>query len=293
MPFLRWPHLQNTESLVRTPGWRPWLYDLLNRPSSSHRARQVHIAISALIVISTACFVIESFPQVCELSAWKLIDALVCVVFTTEYGLRLLVAPHCQADEDAESNLQGSSGRWQFVCHPLNVIDLCAVVPFWLEYALTLFGAMAPLAFLQILRALRLLRLLRLLRFAQESSDLRALGSCVRNALPALRLLLFFLSLELLIVGGLVFHAERGELSGNIWLAAGGGNVPSQFQNIIDAAWWTLVTVTTVGYGDKVPMTGLGRLIASFAMLTGVIGLSAVVSIIGAQSHCLMHIARM
>lgn len=136
---------------------------------------------------------------------------------------------------------------------PLSVIDLCAIAPFWIELFLSLFGSLIPIASLQLLRALRLVRVLRLLRFAEESQELRALADCVTRVLPALRLLVFFLTLELVIIGGLVFHAERGSLSssGDAWLAAGEDQEDgelSQFQNIADAAWWTLVTVTTVGY---------------------------------------------
>ena len=282
-------HLQSTP-LVREPGWRPTWHDLLNRPSSSPRARQLHLWTSGIIATSTVCFVAESLPSLHGWALWTLIDASVCVFFTLEYALRLLVAPYGRGDEDAEPARPDASARWHFARQPLSVIDLCAVVPFWLEIILSLFGTLVPLAFLQVLLALRLVRVLRLLRLAQESDELRALADCIQRVLPALRLLLFILALELLIVGGLVFHAERGELRDGVWLAAKASDVEgdddddaSDFQSIVDAGWWALVTVTTVGYGDQVPTTWLGRLCACVAMLTGVVGLSAVVSIVGTE----------
>lgn len=281
-------HLQSAP-LVREPGWRPTLHDLLNRPSSSPRARLLHLTTSGVIMLSTGCFVAESFPSLHDWVLWEIIDVTVCILFTAEYSLRLLVAPYGRGDEDAGSPAPPArSARWHFVRQPLSLIDLGAIAPFWLElFVVSLF----PLSFLQILRALRLVRVLRLLRFAQESHELRALADCVHRVLPALRLLLFFLALELLIVGGLVFHAETGELKTidwsvvdgeradgllspqereKVWLSPG-GEEPSDFQSIMGAAWWTLVTVTTVGYGDMVPETWVGRLIASVAMLTGVV----------------------
>ena len=86
----------------------------------------------------------------------------------------------------------------------MSLIDLAAIIPFWLQLLLPFM----PISFLQVMRALRLTRILRLLRIAAESAELVTLVECVSRALPALRLLLFFLVLELVIVGGLVFHAE-------------------------------------------------------------------------------------
>lgn len=117
-----------------------------------------------------------------------------------------------------------------FVFTPLNIIDLCAVAPWWLSLI-----AAWPLAFTQILRALRLVRVLRLLRLAQASAELAQLGSCINASLPVLRLLLFLLSLELIVVGGLVFHAERGQdVRDGVWVTADGEE--AAFQSILDAA---------------------------------------------------------
>jgi hypothetical protein len=60
---------------------------------------------------------------------------------------------------------------------------------------------------------------------------------------------------------------------------------PSEFQSIPEASWWALVTITTVGYGDKVPQTFFGKLVAGIAMLTGLVGISAIVSIIQLELH--------
>ena len=107
----------------------------------------------------------------------------------------------------------------------------------------------------------------------------------VQRCATALRLLLFLLLLQILILGGLVFHLERGpSVVDGMW-RNDDGITPSTFQSIPEAAWWCLVTVTTVGYGDLVPSTVLGKLVASVAMLTGLLLMAAIISIVGQQGQ--------
>ena len=283
-----------TRPLIRAPGWRTRLHAILNRPSESREGLVVRAVTLFLIVLSTLCFVLQSLSSVAGWPGWQAIDIFVAVVFTVEYGARLLVAPDGRGDEDEQTDptpADACQARLRFAKQPMSIVDLVAIAPFWLGLLLQF----APLVFLQLLRALRLVRVLRLLRLAQHSAEVRALARCFMRSLPALRMLLVFLSLELLIVGGLVFHAELGggELDGRsddgVWCNGDPVNGVCEevavFQSIPDAAWWTLVTVTTVGYGRQVPETVLGKLIACFAMLSGLIGISSIVSIITAETQ--------
>ena len=84
-------------------------------------------------------------------------------------------------------------------------------------------------------------------------------------------------------------HAERGDGPDTIgpdgvWHRDTRGT-PAEFQSIPEASWWALVTITTVGYGDKVPQTFFGKLVAGIAMLTGLVGISVIVSIIQIELH--------
>jgi len=277
------PFTGGLQPLVRSPGWRTEIHAMLNRPSSSPRGRIIQLATNSLIAISTLGFVIQSFPTWANWAAWWYLDGLVACTFTAEYVFRLIVAPDGRGHEDSDACTQKSpprsacEARLQCAREPMCLIDFFALAPFWLELVLPFL----PVSFLQILRAMRLFRILRMLRLVQETQELAALAQCVAKVLPALRMLALFLTLEVLVVGGCMFHAERGELVDGVWLTAQGQ--PSAFQSIPDAAWWALVTVTTVGYGDQVPSTWLGRLIAAVAMLTGVVGLSAIISIVGSE----------
>ncbi|KAL3919274.1 MAG: hypothetical protein SGPRY_005690 [Prymnesium sp.] len=297
--------------LVREPCWRSSAHALLFHPSSSPRASSLHLATNAVILLSTACFVAESFVAWHHWGGWTVINGAVCLLFTGEYALRLFLVPYGKGDEMAPPRRPSASARLHFMRQPLSIVDALSVAPFWLEIAISPLGSLPPLAFLQLLRALRLVRVLRLLRLAEECTELAALARCAASTLPLLRLLLLFLALEAVTLGGLAFHAESWELdeTGELWLAAGGMGEASDFQNILDAMWWTVVTVSTVGYltrpspasspqlsppqlsthqkrsasafqGDMCPRTFLGRVLACIAMLTGVVGLSALVSIL-------------
>jgi len=269
-----------TNSLIRAPTHRAAIHDLLNRPSSSRAALVVHWLILGAILVSTLCFVLQSEPEMASWPGWRHIDALVAVGFTAEYITRIIVAPDGRGDEAAEEDgrrqpppASACQARLRLAKQPMMVIDLAAILPFWI--GLVLF--FLPQAFLAMVRVLRLVRILRLLRFAKESSELQALAACVRRCLPALRLLLFFLLLQNLILGGFVFHAEAGAFvaggspGGGVWVVGaecegrvepgweeeeGGECRLAPFQSVRDGIWWALVTVTTVGYGELKPRCG-------------------------------------
>ena len=156
--------------LIRAPGWRGMVHDLLNRPSSSTNARCLQVSTYTVIVISTSCFVIASFPTLTLWAGWSVIDGTVAVLFTIEYAFRIYTAPDGRGDEDAEKAhalatqpRTAAEARLRCMRQPLVLIDLCAIAPFWVELVLPFL----PLSFLQILRSLRLFRVLRMLRLAQ------------------------------------------------------------------------------------------------------------------------------
>ena len=198
--------------LVRTQDWRAIAHNLLNRPTSSKGAFLLQIGTFGLIVLSTLFFVLESLPDV-QWGGWGVLDGLIAVVFTVELVLRFVVAPDGRGEEEEEATaaaaLTPQQARCRLLRQPLVIVDICAVVPFWFGL---LFSSLAPNASL-VLRTLRLLRVLRLLRLTHASNEMQMFIDSVRRCTTALRLLLFLLLLQILILGGLVFHLERGQLS--------------------------------------------------------------------------------
>ena len=195
----------STAPLIRTPGFRTRCHETLNRPSASFLGRTIRTITLSIILGSTVLFVLQSVPSLASWGGWGALDALVAVIFTLEYGAKLLVAPDGRGDEELD-HLRRSTpnsachARIRFMREPMSVIDLLALLPFWLGLFSSGSGFWS-----QLLRSLRLVRILRMLRLAQESTELLCMVDCVLQALPALRMLAFFLLLELIIVGGLVF----------------------------------------------------------------------------------------
>lgn len=199
-----------TSRLIRPPSWRAKAHDLLNRPSSSRAARNVQLGTLSVIVLSSLAFVLQSEPSLASWGGWTVLDTLVAIVFTAEYALRIFVAPDGRGDEVDEQDAvaDAASGHyprrytspagtpWQArlrcALQPLVLVDLAAILPFWL--GLLLF--FLPDVLLSPIRVLRLVRILRMLRLAQESKELRTLALCVHRCMPALRLLLFFVALQ-------------------------------------------------------------------------------------------------
>ncbi|MCL1068341.1 ion transporter [Shewanella olleyana] len=153
-------------------------------------------------------------------------------LFTIEYLLRLY----------------GSVSRWSYMKSFYGIVDLLSILPSFL--ALIFPGANVSLAF-RILRLFRIFRVLKLLRYLSEGNLL------LKAMLQARRkVFIFFFSVSLIIMAlSVVMYVVEGPNNG--------------FSSIPKSMYWTIVTITTVGYGDITPQTNLGQAIASLTMLIG------------------------
>ncbi|MEI9990074.1 MAG: cyclic nucleotide-gated ion channel [Rhizomicrobium sp.] len=203
----------------------------------------------ALIVLNVAAYTMQSVPafEAAHRHTLHWFELVSVVVFAVEYATRIWTAP-----EDPIASERGPVfGRLYFASRPVMIIDFLAIAP-----------AMAAL-FLPIadLRVLRLFRLLRLLKIARYSPALSALSRVLVEERRALYgSLLLFLCAMLLFAAAM--HAIEAEAQ------------PEAFGTIPRAMWWAVTTLTTVGYGDVVPHTALGRFLAGIAMIVG-LGLAA------------------
>jgi len=147
------------------------------------------------------------------------------------------------------------------------------------------------------LRLLRLVRVARVIQLFAKSSRFRKEGVLLYKTLAKTTHQLFrlfvYYSLAALVMGTLIFFAERGELKTVNGVEAhyvrnvAGQEVPSLFNSIFDGAWWFLVTGTSVGYGDVYPQTHLGRTIAMVAIMMGLIAIALPIGMIQAQFQIL------
>src|SRR5499433_2840342 len=242
-------HIRRTASLRRR------LYEILEHGAIGDRTGLcVGRLIVALIVVNLVSMTLDSVPalQTQYGPLFTAIELLSLVVFTVEYVLRVWVAAeHAPARHSSERK-----ARRKFVSSPLGVIDLLAVLPFWLAFVLPV-----------DLRVLLVFRMGRFFKLARYSPAMRSLLDALYNERRALFGCFVILIGATLLVASIMHVIERHAQ-------------PDKFGTIPDAMWWAIVTLGTIGYGDVVPVTALGRVIASFTIFLGLIMVALPIGII-------------
>lgn len=153
-------------------------------------------------------------------------------LFTIEYGARIYCAPN----------------RWRYIRSFYGLVDLIAILPSYLSLMF------AGMNYLLVIRLLRVLRVFRVLKLATYLSEANILARAIRTSRR--KIFVFFSSvLVLSVIFGSMMYLVEGPDNG--------------FTSIPRSIYWTIVTITTVGYGDITPQTPLGQMIAAAAMLTG------------------------
>lgn len=212
---------------------------------SSPLARTVNTCLIALIVINVGAVVLESMASVER--RWhaqlQFLETASIVIFTVEYLLRVWSSVD---NENQPAYAHPLWGRLRYMRTPLALVDLLAVAPYWLS-------VLFPID-LRFLRALRLLRILKLTRYYPATN---LLFEVVRREARVLAAAMFAVLLLVLLTASLVYIAEHEAQ-------------PGIFPHIPAAIWWAVVTVTTVGYGDAVPITAAGQLLGGFLAFVGV-----------------------
>jgi voltage-gated potassium channel len=194
--------------------------------------RSVAFAIQALIALSAISVAIETLPGLPEWAARVLAieEAAIVVVFTVEYALRVWSAPN----------------RIQYVLGFWGIIDLLAILP-----SLFMLGTD-----LRAVRSIRLLRLLRLFKLARYNRAADRLAAALYSVRAELVLFLFISIITLYICSVGIFYFEHEAQ-------------PEAFASIPHSFWWSVATLTTVGYGDVYPITAGGRIFTFFVLMVG------------------------
>ncbi len=213
----------------------------------AHWGRIVDATLVTMILASIAALFLGTFnlpSSIVTLLLW--VEWGTTLAFTGEYILRLwtsdLRLPH----------LSPGKARWQYVRSGLAIIDLLAILPFWL----TMIPFIHTTSFMG-LRILRLLRFLRLFKLNRYSDALRSICDVFRDKRHQLLASMMFVGV-LIIIASMMMYAIEHEAQ------------PSVFKNGFSAIWWAIVTLTTVGYGDIYPITTMGRLLGGIIALLGV-----------------------
>jgi voltage-gated potassium channel len=207
------------------------------------------------IAATVGVSIIETVPGISESYGDVLADFqfFAGFVFAIEYALRIYVA-------DLHPSFRGQGAvlaRLRYALSPMAVIDLLAVLPLVLVFVVPV----------SALPALSILRLLRFLKLARYSPALRSLSSAIAGERRALAGSLIIIVGVILVAATLMYMVEHDDQ-------------PDRFGSIPAAMWWAVTTATTVGYGDVVPITPLGKVIGGLVMLTGYALLALPVGII-------------
>jgi len=239
----------------RIAAWRHRAYEILEHgPVGDRTMRLVSRGVVSLVLVNIAAVVLESVPryEAAYGGIFRAIEIVSLVVFTVEYALRIWAA----SEHALHRHLNPAHARLRYILSADGLVDLVSVLPFWLAFVV-------PFEF----RIVLLFRIVRFLKLARYSPALRSLLEALYVERRALFGCLVIVAGTTLITAAFIHLAERDAQ-------------PDKFGTIPDAMWWAIVTLGTTGYGDVVPITPLGKLIASATIVLSFVMLALPVGII-------------
>ncbi|XP_026779430.1 potassium voltage-gated channel subfamily D member 2 isoform X1 [Pangasianodon hypophthalmus] len=248
--------------------FRESMWRAFENPHTSTMALVFYYVTGFFIAVSVMANVVETVPcgttpnRAKELScgdryalAFFCLDTACVMIFTVEYLLRLIAAP----------------SRYKFVKSVMSIIDVVAIMPYYIGLVMTdnedVSGAFVTL---------RVFRVFRIFKFSRHSAGLRILGYTLKSCASELGFLLFSLTMAIIIFATVMFYAEKGSNA-------------SKFTSIPAAFWYTIVTMTTLGYGDMVPKTIMGKIFGSICSLSGVLVIALPVPVIVSNFSRIYH----
>ena len=214
------------------------------------------LSLFGLVLLNLIAVALESVPtlQINYGSWFYSFEIFSVIVFTVEYVARVWSAP---AKRDHENGETGLKARMRYIFSFYGLIDLVAILPFYIQ-------AFFPGLDLRVLRALRLLRILKLNHYNSALDDL--FGAIIEEKKSFLTTLYIF-SVAFVLSSSLIYYAEHKVQ-------------PEDFRSIPDAMYWSIITLTTVGYGDVSPITVFGKSIAAITAIFGVVVVALLTGIV-------------
>lgn len=225
---------------TKTSSFRKRIYQILEIEHAG-LARLVNTILMLLIAFTLVVVFIETVPSIHHhYEAWFYGFEIVSItLFSIEYIARVW------SSAEANPNKPWAS-RFDYILSPLALIDLLAIAPFYLGL------------FIQIdMRYLRAVRLLRVLKLTRYSRSLSTLLQVLKNELPGIISALSILLMLIILASSAMYLVERDVQ-------------PNTFGSIPQAMWWATITLTSVGYGDVVPITMIGKVLGMVITILGV-----------------------
>uniref|UniRef100_A0A8C5MZC5 Potassium voltage-gated channel subfamily V member 2 n=1 Tax=Leptobrachium leishanense TaxID=445787 RepID=A0A8C5MZC5_9ANUR len=237
------------------------MWNLVENPYSSIPSKIIAVLSSVFVLISVVAMCLSTVEELQHMnikgkSYMEQVETVCVLFFTTEYAMRLF----------------STSDLRRFFKTVLNIVDLIAILPFYIQIIFERFSEETDLHLRhddiekmervgqlgKILKIIRLMRIFRILKLARHSTGLRAFGFTIRQCYQQVCCLFLFITMGVFTFSALMHSAEH--------------DIPgTKFTSIPDAWWWAAVSISTVGYGDTVPDTVLGRIIAFLCISFGII----------------------
>lgn len=217
------------------PNWRSWLHEVIFE-ADTPLGKAFDVVLLWAIILSVLAVSLESVQSIREQYGSILVGVewFFTILFTIEYLLRVICVRR----------------PWTYIRSFYGIVDLLAILPTYLS--LFIVGAQT----LIVIRALRLLRVFRVFKLARYVGEAGVLMTALRASRPKIVVFLVAVFSVVLIVGSLMYLIE-------------GGQANSGFTSIPKSIYWTIVTMTTVGFGDITPQTVPGQVLASMVMIVG------------------------
>uniref|UniRef100_A0A3B5KK79 BTB domain-containing protein n=1 Tax=Xiphophorus couchianus TaxID=32473 RepID=A0A3B5KK79_9TELE len=240
--------------------WQQKIWMLFEYPESSGGARIIAIISVMVIVLSILIFCLETLPEfrnekerLSSDDPFFIVETICICWFSFELIMRFISAP----------------SKILFFKDIMNIIDFLAILPFFVTVGTELAKdkGTPPSVSLALIRVIRLVRVFRIFKLSRHSKGLQILGQTLKASLRELALLIFFLFIGVILFSSAVYFAEVD-------------SPETMFTSIPESFWWAVVTMTTVGYGDMVPMTVVGKLVGSMCAIAGVLTISLPVPVI-------------
>ncbi|KAG2377517.1 hypothetical protein C9374_009033 [Naegleria lovaniensis] len=272
--------------------WRHKLYLVMNQPQSSRLATIVTIFVSIVVLMSVIVLILESYATLYQYELmWWIVEGILAFFFSIEYILRMI----------------GTIYTWRdfrdFFLRIMNIVDLLSFMPFYVEVVLyyifkfTL-GESHSITLmvmnLQILGVFRVLRLLKLFTLSKHSIKVKLLLTAMRKSLDLLFSVIFFILSAVFISGTMIYYCERGVYDHTrkefVHISSDGKTTEiSPFSNVLIGMWYSIVTITTTGYGDYVPKSTLGQFVAGCTIVSGLLFVALPSLIIGRTYSEVLH----
>lgn len=256
--------MKEIEPKIELPSYKYFriIWEFLEYPDTSRAAKIFALLSIFVIVISLTIFIIETLPtfsaqfvntsipivncnnatqryrwEMVEVASahghWLfLISSAIIVWFSAELILRFITCPN----------------KFNFFFNPTNIIDLLSILPYFMKFISTSGDS-------KILTVMRVIRVLRVLKLSRHSESLQILGKTLVAAREELAILCVFLTIKVLLFGSIIYFLESEDSVNK-----------DVFTSIPVSAWWAIVSLTTIGYGDMAPNTLLGKLVGTMTI---------------------------